>query len=61
MTRKDYQAIAVIISSLADKYQFDDGRHVVSEVASDLADMMAEDNPRFDRQRFLDACGYQLV
>lgn len=61
MTRKDYQAIAEVISTLADKYQFDDGRYIVSEVASDLAEVLQNDNPRFDRQRFLDACGYQLV
>jgi hypothetical protein len=61
MTRKDYQAIAEVISTLADKYQFDDGRYIVSEIASDLAEVLQNDNPRFDRQRFLDACGYQLV
>jgi hypothetical protein len=29
------------------------------ELASDIANTFAESNPRFDRQRFLDACGVQ--
>lgn len=28
------------------------------EMADRLADCFAEDNPRFDRLRFLDACGF---
>lgn len=57
MTRKDYQAIAVIISSLADKYQFDEGRNIVAEIVEDLSDIFTDDNPRFDREKFVKACG----
>ena len=61
MTRKDYQAVAEIISTLADKYQFDEGKDIIAEVALDLADMMQDDNPRFNRETFLDACGFTLI
>ena len=27
-------------------------------IVLDFADMLAKDNPRFDRERFLTACGY---
>ena len=29
----------------------------IRDMANSLADMFAEDNPRFDRARFLSACG----
>ena len=61
MSRKHYKAIAEIISTLADKYQFDEGKNIIAEVALDLADMMQNDNPRFHRETFLDACGYPLL
>ena len=56
MTRKDYVAIASCI-----KFQYDGqtpaGRDALKLVARDIADEMARDNPRFDRARFLKACG----
>jgi hypothetical protein len=61
MTKKDYQAIAEVLSTLADKYQYDEGKNIIAEVALDLADIMQDDNPRFSRETFLDACGYSLL
>lgn len=64
MTRKDYVAIAKAISD----GQFIDlrtnGEVAVSvltraKIARQLADAMSRDNPRFDRDRFLAACGVQ--
>lgn len=60
MTRKDYVAIAAAIHNRA--LAFDVGAHIDGEaavymVARDLADVLANDNPRFDRARFLKACG----
>ena len=52
MTRKDYNLLANTISvswfgSAELKWTF----------AVNLADKLAEDNPRFDKSRFLTACG----
>lgn len=66
MTRKDYIAIAAAFvaaradittkepdTSHRDMY---DGASLAAEY---VADVMARDNPRFDRARFLKACGVQ--
>lgn len=53
MTKKDFEAIARILKSK-------DGRiDAVEMIAEDLADLFAADNPRFDRDRFIEACGIQ--
>lgn len=59
LTRKDYKAIAAILANQRDT-QIGLGNlgiplEVVADVASDLADYMAQDNPNFDEQKFLDA------
>ena len=46
MTKKDYELIADCIRAAADK----------ETVALLLAAALGEDNPRFDRKKFLDAC-----
>lgn len=65
MTRKDYEAIAGAIlavradiearnldgGTLAGKWQ------VTEEIAVRLCAVMRDDNPRFDRDKFLTACG----
>jgi len=56
MTRKDYELIAEVFSDHNRRY----GRRtaaVADELAEDMADALKEDNPRFDRERFLKACG----
>ena len=51
MTRRDFAAIAKIIDGLM-------LTHVEKEpIAQQFADLCAESNPRFDRERFLIACG----
>jgi hypothetical protein len=55
MTKKDYQAIAAML------YTFQDTNRTVraqltSEIAQRMADLMAADNPRFSRERFIEAC-----
>ena len=60
MSKKDYQAIAAALN----RYRFEcEGRMggsemiaLVDAIASDLAVVMARDNPRFDRDRFIQAC-----
>ena len=56
MTRKDYVAIAEAIAK-ADRY--DDGEMIAADIIERIADCMIRDNPRFDRARFLKACGVQ--
>jgi hypothetical protein len=54
MTRKDYQLIAAVLNNFES-----DGGDVIERdaMAYDLADALAQDNPRFDRKRFLVASG----
>jgi len=56
MTRKDYELIAKAIrcASAAPGYA---ARNSFAAFA--IADALASDNPRFDRERFLKACGIQ--
>lgn len=60
MTKKDYVAIAARIKDVREAYRVkNDGRALAgaAEVAISLSTIFAEDNPRFDRSRFLGACG----
>lgn len=61
MTRKDYVAIARILASIRmpeSEHQFTRGHEGAREtIALDFAEHCATDNPRFDRARFLKACG----
>jgi len=61
MTKKDYKLIASAFSerlSLAGKIQNKKSREThYKELAQTLAEKLATENPRFDRQRFLSACG----
>ena len=50
LTIKDYKAIADILNRPNDPGIT---RH---HIIQDMADYMAADNPRFDRQKFIDAC-----
>lgn len=56
MSRKDYVAIAAVIRlyvGLADANTLD----ALRGVARGMADIFANDNPRFNRDRFYAACG----
>jgi hypothetical protein len=54
MTRKDYQLIADVLA----KFTAEGGVVIERDaMAYDLADALALDNPRFDRERFLVASG----
>ena len=62
MTKKDYEAIARAIERTthhnAVDSNYNEGWHgAITAIRCRLADVMADDNPRFDRQRFLKACG----
>lgn len=55
MTRKDYVAVAEKIRARAEEYTY--VPDLIIEFANDIADVFKADNPRFDRGRFLSACG----
>ena len=50
MTRKDYQLIADVFARSA-------GDDIAKFLAVNLADKLKQDNPRFDADKFLTACG----
>jgi|LakMenE01Jun11ns_1017448.scaffolds.fasta_scaffold7689292_2 hypothetical protein len=52
MTRKDYKLIAEVIST-----SWFGSADLKLSFASNLADELAQDNPRFNRSIFLTACG----
>lgn len=62
MTKKDYELIAKTLNH-AREYEGnapDDKKIIITlldVLADDLSEELAEDNPRFDRNRFLKACG----
>lgn len=51
-TRKHFKAAAAIISKISDKVE----RERSAEIQ---ATIFASDNPRFDRKRFMIACGVE--
>jgi hypothetical protein len=59
-TRAHYELIAAILNR---RFYAEDGnetgRWVVDAVADDLCEVFAADNPRFDRDRFVAACGIE--
>jgi hypothetical protein len=62
MTRKDYELIAAAIRATVAHVAVDPGycegwQAAASSAAHRVADSMANDDPRFDRARFLKACG----
>ena len=60
MTRKDYVLIAKAIKTqveLSTKFEEEASLAGAQNIAYDLAWILSTDNPRFDRHRFLEACG----
>lgn len=58
MTRKDYQLISEVFARFGKIQQLDQSINWTgADLARNLADALQADNPRFDRARFLTACG----
>jgi hypothetical protein len=55
VTRKDYEAIAAAVASMEVDAQ------CRTRVASALADVLAKNNARFDRARFVAACSNEAT
>ena len=51
MTRKDYVETANILNEYVDEIDF----LILADIAENFATMFANDNERFDHQRFIDA------
>jgi hypothetical protein len=58
MTRRDYVLIAAALKAAQDD-EVKAGHPVYDTATYKLADVLARENPRFDRERFLKACGVQ--
>jgi len=61
MSRKNFERTAAILKIQVNKAWESGGGLArlseIGEIANALADSFQEDNPRFDRERFLAACG----
>lgn len=55
MTRKDYKLIADAVNEARMLAEHPDS---VQLAAQTLATALAKDNPRFDMERFIEACGF---
>jgi len=55
MTRKDYVAIASAISAVREYSSASEFQSAVDMVTGAISQVLIEDNPRFDRQRFIAA------
>jgi hypothetical protein len=55
MTRKDYVMIAEVFANFGQMIELEET--IGADIARNLADAFGADNSRFDRARFLDACG----
>lgn len=63
MTKKDYELIARSLEATIRFYSRIDSlvmQRGAKQAAYELADALGEDNPRFDRNKFLQACGIGL-
>lgn len=62
-SKKDYEAVAKILDQALGRAHglgSEQERCSLTEVAYELANHFSQDNPRFDRSRFLAACGVQV-
>lgn len=57
MSRKDYVKVAEVIAAGMTCAKTDDTRQTVHVIATCIGEVFAADNPRFDRERFMAACG----
>lgn len=57
MTRKDYELIAGVFRYEIEAEPHDGRRDAVIDTAERMAVELKADNPRFDSNRFLKACG----
>jgi len=57
MSKKDYQAIArAIYTATQEEAGSTEAVLGIEHVRNNISDYLASDNPRFDRERFIEAC-----
>ena len=57
MTRKDYVALAEALRVVhPDRYKYLSNLETWQRAVATIADVLAADNPRFERDRFIKAC-----
>ena len=61
MTRKDFEAIAAIINAVQIDTLEQPASWTAYDIAEGIAKHMSMTNPRFDRDRFMLACGFETV
>jgi hypothetical protein len=62
MTRKDYEKFAAMLKDVRSMYTYkpnDTFNPTLEVICEQTANIFAEDNPRFDRERFLEAAGFK--
>lgn len=57
MTKKHFEAVASAIRAEYEDTYGEPAEEAIRSIARKLADVFASENPRFDRARFLAACG----
>ena len=61
MTRKQFEAIAQAFREIEGDYDIqacnDVSAGIIKYLAESIADVCADNNPNFDRERFIKACG----
>ena len=60
MKAKDYKVVAGVLKDVHDDQPDDVDRATVRDVAQRLARRFRDNNPRFDGERFLQACGVKV-
>jgi hypothetical protein len=57
--KKDYELIAKVLQEMNDKYDGDDWtvNGTIYLYANSLASAISKDNPKFDYEKFMKACG----
>lgn len=60
MTKKDYELIASVLKHKQVFYILKMGSYYYDQLCKDFADTLASKNPRFDKDKFLKACGVEV-
>lgn len=59
MTRKHYKKLAELMNEMQERaFWGGNSGIIVDDIIDSLCDILAEDNPRFDEDRFRKACSY---
>lgn len=61
MTRRDYISTAIILHEFGPEGSDSIDRRVLTNLVEQFATMFIDDNPRFDVNKFYEACGLELI